>query len=262
MSASLGSGAEIQKIQIYRIWNRNWVIFRRTWLISVFWVILEPVFILTALGFGLGAYVQTIGGLPYAEFFFPGLLCSSTMMISYFESTYSNFAKLSYSKVYSAQMLSPVTIPEIVMGDLAWGATKGMFSAVGILMIGALFGLGQTWGTIPGFAVLFLNAWIFSCVGMIVTSYVRNYDQIIYPTSGLIVPMSLFAGTYFPIENLNPILRGISYLMPLTHTTQLVRALALGKFEPYLLIHLVVLLILAVVLARVAIRRMVHRLQL
>lgn len=253
--------SDVRLNQILRVWYRNFVIFRRTWVVSLFWVMLEPIFILTALGFGLGAYVKTVRGIPYAEFFFPGLLCSSTMMVAFFEGTYGNYSKLAHSKVYASQMLSPLTVPELIVGDLFWAASKAMMSAFAILVVGSFFGLGQSWGSLPALVVLFVNAWIFSCIGMLVTSMVRNYDQIIYPTSGLIVPMSLFAGTYFPIEDLNPVLRGLSYLLPLSHTTQVVRFLFLGHLSPVILIHLGVLLILGFVLTRLAIRRMTSRLQ-
>lgn len=247
--------------QILRVWFRNFVIFKRTWLVSLFWVMLEPIFVLTALGFGLGSYVKTMGGVPYAEFFFPGLLCSSTMMIAFFEGTYGNFSKLTYSKVYAAQMLAPVTIPELVLGDIFWAASKGFLSGIAILFVGSFFGLGMEWGYYAGLPVLFLNAWIFSCVGMLVTSKVKNYDQIIYPTSGFIVPMSLFAGTYFPLENINPVLRGLAYLLPLTHSVEIVRSLGLGNVSAVLTIHLAILIVLALFLTRWAVRRMTFRLQ-
>lgn len=252
---------QLMLIQAMRVWYRNYIIFKRTWLVSVFWVILEPVFMLAALGFGLGAYVKTMGGVSYAEFFFPGLLCSSTMMVAFFEGTYGNFSKLSYSKVYSAQMLSPVTIPELIVGDLFWGASKGILSAIAILFVGQFFGLGQSLGAVATLPVLFLNAWIFSCVGMIVTSMVRNYDQIIYPTSGLIVPMSLFAGTYFPVDELHPAFRMLSYLLPLTHVTTVVRGMALDQWNVMMVAHMGILIILAVVLTRMSVRRMTKRLQ-
>lgn len=248
-------------VQIFRVWYRNYVIFKRTWLVSLFWVILEPVFLLTALGFGLGAYVKTMAGVPYAEFFFPGLLCSSTMMVSFFEGTYGNFSKLSYSKVYAAQLLSPVTIAELIVGDLLWGASKGLLSGLAILIVGQFFGLGQNWGIVAALPILFLNAWIFSCLGMIVTSMVRNFDQIIYPTSGLIVPMSLFAGTYFPVDELNPVFRMLSYALPLTHATTVVRGMSLDQWQPQMVAHVGLLVILGVVLTRVSIRRMSKRLQ-
>lgn len=257
----MNKAASIHWLQIYRVWLRNWVIFRRTWMISLFWVVLEPLFLLTAMGFGLGTYVKTIGGLPYIEFFFPGLIVMSSMMVSFFEGTYGNFTKLTYSKVYSAQMLSPITVPELVLGDIFWGATKGFFSGVAIILIGGFFGLWQSWWTIPVLAIVFLNSWVFSCLGMIITAYVRNYDQIIYPTSGLIVPMSLFSGTYFPIGELNLFFKVIVFLSPLTYSVDLVRTLLVSGPEIKLLLDLGILLILALLLSRFAVRRMLRRLQ-
>jgi lipooligosaccharide transport system permease protein len=260
------SWRDIHWTQIGRIWYRNFIIFRRTWLISLFWILLEPIFMLGALGFGLGSFIKTMGGYSYVEFFYPGLLCTSSMMVAFFESSYGNFTKLTYSKVYASQLLSPITGTELIIGDIFWAATKGTLSGIGILIVGGFFGLGWSLGTFPFLVVLFLNAWIFSCIGMLVTSFVRNYDQIIYPTSGLIVPMSLFSGTYFPVTDLHPLLKGFFYLLPLTHVVDVSRALILGglsSFEnPFIFLQLGIIFLIAVALTRFAIYRMLGRLSL
>lgn len=250
--------------QVGRVWYRNFIIFKRTWLVSLFWILLEPIFMLGALGFGLGSFIKTMGGVSYVEFFFPGLICTSSMMVAFFEGSYGNFTKLIYSKVYSSQLLSPVTGNELIIGDIFWGATKGTLSGIGIILVGSFFGLGWSLGVFPFLFILFLNAWIFSCVGMIVTSMVKNYDQIIYPTSGLIVPMSLFTGTYFPITDLNPVLKWFVYLLPLTHIVEISRNLILGGLSalqnPLFFVHLGLALAVAIALTRIATRRMVRRL--
>lgn len=252
--------------QVGHVWYRNFVIFKRTWLVSVFWILLEPLFMLGAIGFGLGSFVKTVGGFSYVEFFFPGLICTSIMMVAFFEGSYGNFSKLIYSKVYSAQLLSPVTDYELIIGDIFWGATKGTLSGLGIILVGLSFGLGWSWGQLPVLLMLFLNAWIFSCLGMIVTSWVQNFDQIIYPTSGLIVPMSLFSGTYFPLDDLHPALKGLFYLLPLTHVVEVVRALLLGGLKslesPIIFAHIGFTLAVALILTRVAVHRMVRRLSI
>lgn len=252
--------------QVGRVWLRNYIIFKRTWLVSLFWILLEPIFMLGALGFGLGSFIKMIGGHSYLEFFYPGLLCTSSMMVAFFESSYGNFTKLTYSKVYASQLLSPVTGTELIIGDIFWGATKGFLSGIGILIVGAFFGLGWSLGTIPFLVILFLNAWIFSCVGMIVTSMVRNYDQIIYPTSGLIVPMSLFSGTYFPLTDLSWSLKALFYLLPLTHVVEVSRGLildGLGVFEnPFIFLQLFIIVAVALVFTRIAIHRMLVRLSI
>ncbi|PWU18837.1 MAG: ABC transporter permease [Bdellovibrio sp.] len=256
--------------QIYRVWRRNFIIFKRTWLLSLFWIVLEPLFLLAAIGFGLGAYVKTVGGLAYVDFYFPGLLCTTSMMISFFEGAYGNFSKLNSSRsvgggaamgIYSVILISPVTVPELTLGELFWAASKGMLSSIGLLVVGLFFGLGHTPRILVVIPVLFANAWIFSCVGMVVTSYVRNYDQMIFPTSGLIVPMSLFCGTFFPVNELNSILKSVIYVLPLTHSVEIVRKLFVSGFSVDLLINAFVLVVIGILVTRFALRRLAYRLQ-
>ena len=216
--------------QIWNVWSRNFLLFRRSWSVSVFWILLEPSVILGSIGFGVGAYINEISGVTYIDFFFPALLCSTAMFVSFFESTYANFSKLTYQQVYKTMILAPVTPRQIVAGEILWAASKGSLSSLGIIGVGAVLGLIDDWMIVPTFGVVFLTSVLFASLGMLVTSIVKNYDSIIYPTSGLIVPMSLLSGTYFPIEQMPPLLKYLVYLLPLTHSVAWSRGLLLKGF--------------------------------
>lgn len=244
--------------QVGNVWYRNWRQFIRSWSISLFWILLEPTVILGSIGFGIGAYITQMGGVSYADFFFPALLCSTTMMVSYFEATYSNFSKLTYQQVYRTILLAPVETRELVAGEILWAATKGTISSVGIVVVAAPMGLIDSWRIIPAFAGIFMTALVFAALGMLVTSIVKNYDQIIYPTSGLIVPMSLLSGTYFPIDQLPIALKYAVYLLPLTHSVAMVRGMLLKGFEWMQLYHFLVLFIVFIPLFRTTVKR-IHR---
>lgn len=246
---------------VFQIWKRNALHFRRSWLISFFWIVIEPTLILGAMGFGLGSFVTTINGISYAEFFFPALLCVSAMFVTYFVSTYDNFAKLTLEQTFHTQILSPIEPKEIVIGEVLWAATKGTLSSIGVSIVAGGFGLIESWRIFPIFFVIFLNCIIFAAFGMIVTTYVRNFDQIIYPSSGLIIPMSLFSDTYFPIDAMPIVARYFISLFPLTHAVGISRQVILSGFQDYFLIFkLAYLFILAYLLIRFAIRRLEYRL--
>lgn len=246
---------------IWQVWHRNFLQFRRSWLANLFWIILEPLMFLIAIGYGLGSFVSTIGGVSYIEFFFPALLCTSSMMVSFFDSTYGNFSKLTYQKIYRVMMMTPLDARQIVLGEIIWGACKGTFSAFGVALVAGLFGHVNSWGILPAFVVIFASSFFFSALGMIVTSIVKNYDSIIYPSSGLIIPMSLFSGTYFPIENLPFVLKSVTYLLPLTHSVVAVRGLLLGVGSWWqVLAHATIITLIAAYATVVAIRRIEKRL--
>lgn len=245
---------------IQNVWLRNFRHFRKAWMANVFWIILEPLFFLLAIGYGIGSFIPDISGYSYVEFFFPALLCISSMMISFFEGTYGNFSKLTYQKTYSTMLLTPLETKHIVIGEILWGASKGTLSALGVSLVASIFGHLNGWMIIPALMVIFISSFLFSGLGMLVTSFVKNYDGIIYPTSGLMVPMSLFSGTYFPLEQIAVGLKYASYILPLTHSVVVVRGLFLEQFQWIWLINILVLLILCYVITKSAIKRIDQKL--
>lgn len=238
-----------------RVWSRNFLYFRKTWTVSLFWVVLEPLMYLGAIGFGLGTFVANIAGQSYIDFFFPGLLCSTGMMVAFFEGTYGSFTKLTHQRTYATIMLTRIGPEEIALGELLWAGTKGYFSVCGVALVASFFGLIDTWRIIPALVILMLLCWLFASLAMIMTSYARNYDSFIYSTSGFIVPMSLFSGTYFPIEQLPIGLKYAAYLFPLTHAVQAVRGILHEGFTIAVGVHTLILLIAAVLAMNIAIYR-------
>lgn len=238
-----------------RVWSRNFLYFKKTWTVSLFWILLEPLMYLGAIGFGLGAFVSNINGHAYIDFFFPGLLCSTGMMVAFFEGTYGSFTKLTHQRTYSTIMMTRIGPEEIAFGELLWSGSKGYISVLGVAIVAAFFGLVDTWRIFPALLILLALCWMFSSIAMIVTSYARNYDSFIYSTSGFIIPMSLLSGTYFPLEQLPTALKYLAYLFPLTHAVQAVRTLLQEGFTAAVGIHTVVLLTLGLLAMNIAIYR-------
>jgi lipooligosaccharide transport system permease protein len=248
---------------VYQIWHRNYLQFCKSWLVSFVWIVIEPLFILSAIGYGLGSYVATIGGVSYVEFFYPALICSSSMFVAYFVSTYDNFSKLEHQNLFSTQILSPIEPQEIVIGEVLWAATKGTLSAAGVSIVASFLGLIDTWKIFPALGVVFISSLFFASFGMLVTTYVRSFDQIIYPSSGFIIPMSLFSGTYFPIEHLPYGLRYVAYLFPLTHAVRVVRLLLVpseGGLDIWVIVNILYLIALIILLVRWSTARLSRKL--
>lgn len=242
------------------IWFRNFLQFKRTFIVNLFWVILEPLMYLGAIGFGVGSYVANIEGQSYIDFFFPGLLCSTAMMVPFFEGTYANYTKLTYQKLYNHMLLTKMTPQEIIFGELLWATSKGAFGILGLSIIASLLGLIHDWKFIFVFLVLFLTSFLFSCFAMLITSLAKNYDSFIYATSGFIIPMTLISGTYYPIDQQPLILQIIAWLLPLSHAIDLCRSILAGNFSYVFYLHFVYLLVLAYLLMNLSVYRITHKL--
>jgi len=96
------------------------------------------------MGFGLGVYVTDIQGLPYIQFLAAGLVASSTMFAVSYEMTYDSFTRMNYHKTFHAMVATPVSMDDVVMGEMIFGTFKGLLYGGVFFSVTLLFGLVQS----------------------------------------------------------------------------------------------------------------------
>ena len=111
--------------RVWKVWRRNADVFVKTIGVNFLPSLLEPIFYLLAFGFGLGGFIPEINGQPYLNFIAPALVAISLMNGSFFECTYGSFVRMYYQKTFDAIVATPVSVEEVVAGELLWGATRG-----------------------------------------------------------------------------------------------------------------------------------------
>ena len=87
-----------------------------------------------------------------------------------------------------------------------------------------------------------------------------SIDNFSYVMSGVITPMFLVAGTFFPLNNLATWAQVLAQLNPLYHTVQLVRAAAFDSWSAVDIWHAGFLIVFGLAMWRLAIWRMTLRL--
>lgn len=216
----------------WKVWTRNKDVFMKTYRTNLIPPILEPILYLFAMGFGLGIFVQNIEGIPYIKFVAPALLAISMMNNAFFECTYGSFVRMYYQKIFDAIISTPVSLEEVIAGELLWGATKGTMNAMIMLVIMIVLGLVQLPTALLIIPFSFLVGFLFSTIAMCFTALTANIDSLNYPVYLFITPMFLFSGTFFPFSIL-PV--SIQYLseafLPLVHAVTITRGLALGHID-------------------------------
>lgn len=244
---------------VLTFWLRNFLVFKNTIWISILWIFLEPVLYLYGIGYGLGYFVGEVEGVPYIRFYIPALMMVSSMFVSYFESTYGSYTKLTTQNTYHTVLLAPLTAVDIVFGEILWGATKGTFSGVAVSLVALSLG-HLTWSSLlPLWLILFLCSWVFSALGVWMSSKAKNYDWFIYSQSGLMVPMSIFCGTFFPLSQLPDFLQMVAYLVPLTHVVEASRMVVNNHIAPTFYLNLAVIVAYAILISNWALASMERR---
>ncbi|MFN8945274.1 MAG: ABC transporter permease [Pseudobdellovibrionaceae bacterium] len=244
----------------FKVWKRNFLYFRKTIVVSILWVAWEPTLYLVALGYGLGAYVTQMNGISYVEFLFPGLLCLTAMLGSFFEATYGTFHKLTMQKTFNTMLMTPVGTNEIIFGEILWCASKGFLGVLGVTLVGGLFGLVTTWHILPVLFFLFVICWMFAAMGMLVTSVAKNYDSFIYSTSGFITPMTMLSGIYFPLEQSTSSVQLVTYILPLRYANELIRQAFVGNYNVKLFLFFFVIICIGYLCQNLAMYRIRRKL--
>jgi lipooligosaccharide transport system permease protein len=251
-------------MRFLRVWQRNFTVYRQTWKISFLPPLLEPLFYLLAFGVGLSVLVGTIdyGGseISYTSFIAPALLAINIMNNAFYENMYGSFVRMYYQKTFDAMMATPLSLAEIITGEIVWGATKSVMAATIMLGVISAFGLIQYPEGLLIVPLAFIGGIAFGSMGMVFTGIVPNIELFNLPIFLFITPMFLFSGTFFPVENLPLWAQNLAVLLPLTHLVNLTRSLSLGVFNTSLLTGIVYLIIMCLVLFPLAIHTMHRRL--
>lgn len=249
---------------IARVWQRNWAVYRQTWKISFVPPLLEPFFYLLAFGVGLSAMVGRVdyGGeaISYVAFIAPSLLAINIMQSAFFENTYASFVRMYYQKTFDAMLATPLSLPEVITGEILWGATKSVIGTTIMLVVISAFGLIRYPQGLLVIPVALLGGIAFGATAMLFTSVVPNIETFNLPIFLFITPMFLFSGTFFPLENLPPWAAKLALALPLTHLVRLVRELCLGRMDGEALVSAGYLLLFGAFFLPLALRRMATRL--
>lgn len=234
-------------LRFVHIWRRNRLVWRKLAIPSMLGNLADPMLYMLGLGYGLGAMLPEVGGMPYIAFLAAGTVCSSTMMSASFESMYSSFSRMHVQRTWDAIMNAPVLLEDVVIGEAVWGASKAFLSGTAVLIVAAALGLVSSPLGLWVLPLIFLTGLAFSGLGLVMTSLSPSYDFFMYYFTLAVTPMMLASGVFFPIEQLPSWLQSAAQFLPLTHAIELARPLMNGAVPESTGWHVLVLLAYAAV---------------
>jgi lipooligosaccharide transport system permease protein len=209
--------------------------YRKLWRGTITVSFLNPIFFLLSIGVLLGALVDRrnpdLGGLSYLEFVAPALLATTAMQTASSQTTYPVLAGLKWLKTYHAVVATPVRVAELVAGVLGWA---GVRIALAVSVFALVAGLGGAFAsplaTLAPLAALLCGLAFAAAIAAFSASLEDDQWLPALFRFGLI-PLFLFSGTFFPVEQLPDWLEPLAWATPLWHGVELCRDLAADRLE-------------------------------
>ena len=228
-------------LRFARVWRRNLLVWRKLAIPSMLGNLADPLLYLFGLGYGLGRMLEDVGGMSYIGFLAAGIVCSSTMMSASFEAMYSAFSRMQMQKTWEAILNAPLTLDDVLLGELVWAASKSFLSGSAVLVVATALGLVPSFLAFAVIPLILLTGLVFAALGLIMTALSPSYDFFMYYFTLCVTPMMLLCGVFFPLDQLPAAAQVAAQLLPLTHAVSLARPLINGTVPPLWLLHIAVL---------------------
>jgi lipooligosaccharide transport system permease protein len=235
-----------------------WTWYLRNWKATAFSSVGLPVLYLLAMGLGFGSQVRAgsvPGGLTYVAYLAPALLPAGAVQSAVGECTFPVLSGFQWSKTYIGITATPITPGELLFGKLLWVASRLIVSCAAYLVValavGAVTGPGILLSLVFGVCTGVAFGAPVIAFAATVSSDGRAFNWVF---RFVVLPMSLFAGTFFPITQLPAWVRPVAWFTPMWHGTELARGAEFGTLGwGAALVHLgylAVLFTIGVLLAR------------
>jgi lipooligosaccharide transport system permease protein len=208
---------------------RNLLVWKKLAGPSILGNIAEPLITLVAFGYGVGALVGQIDGLPYIQYLASGSVAASAALAATFEALYSAYSRMAVQKTWDSILNAPIALDDIVFAEMLWAAIKALFSCAAILVVIFVLDISRAPTMLLALPVLGLAGITFASLALVFNALAKGYDFFTYYFTLVVTPMTFLSGVYFPIAQMPPWLQGIAQVLPLKAAVDLVRPLVLGN---------------------------------
>ncbi|MFZ2956629.1 MAG: ABC transporter permease [Candidatus Ozemobacteraceae bacterium] len=214
------------------VWRRYFTVYQKNIVFAITTTFVEPILYLVSFGFGVGGMIGEIEvaglRLTYRQFVFAGIAAQQLLFQGFFEAAYGSFVRMYYQRIFQAMAVTPITLSEILWGELLWDTTKAATATGSVFLIGVLSGDFRVSGVFFLVPVVFAGGMLFASLGLLTAAKARSIEDISYPQFLFVFPMFLFCGIFFPLETVGPMMRAFAWLLPLTPVVDLMRWVTLG----------------------------------
>ena len=205
---------------------------------------------LVAMGMGLGSIVDTdVDGVSYLWFVAPGLLVATVVSTGAQFGTWPIFGGFKWMKNYLAAQATPVEPWQMAIGEGVAISVRMFVQALLFWLVGLAFG---AWPSVGSLAIVPIAMLASMAMFAPLMAYAATLEeeglQFNFVQRLVVMPMFLFAGTFFPLASMPVYLQWIGWVSPMWHGTQLARVVSYGASVPaWLIVVHVVFLVACVV---------------
>ncbi|PQV43986.1 ABC transporter permease [Paraburkholderia sp. BL21I4N1] len=220
------------------VWRHNYLAWKKVAFASILGNLADPMIYLFGLGFGFGIMVGRVDGASYIAFLAAGMVATSAMTSATFETIYAAFSRMHVQRTWEAILCTRLTLGDIVLGELAWAATRAFFAGIAVMVVATVLGYAAWSSILCASPAIALTGLAFASLAMILTALAPSHDYFVFYQTLVLTPMVLLSGVIFPISKLPAVFCDVARFLPLAHSVDLIRPAMLGRPAGCVALHI------------------------
>lgn len=185
----------------------------------------QPILLLLALGYGIGAIYRRAGEGDYLQFLVPGIITQTVLLSGIF---WGMIILQDKRFGFLAEMLvAPVSRIRILLGSALGGATICIVQGLIVFVVSIIFGFQPyNWFmVVPAFLVLVFTCLALTSFGAGLASMVDDFQGFQGINNLLVMPLFFLSSALYPLNHVPDLLRIISTINPVSYMVDALRTL-------------------------------------
>jgi ABC-2 type transport system permease protein len=215
----------------------------------------QPLLLMLALGYGIGAIYRRAGEGNYLNFLVPGIITQTVLLSAVFWGIIILMDKR--FGFLSELLVAPVKRRTILLGSALGGATISIIQGLLVFLIALIFGFRpHDWLLVlPAFGVLVFMSLALTSFGAGIASMVDDFQGFQGINNLLVMPLFFLSSALYPLEHVPTVLRIISTINPVSYMVDALRSLLVNQSHFGLGKDLAVISVAFIVCATFAVNR-------
>jgi ABC-type multidrug transport system permease subunit len=235
--------------EIFRVAYGDLVYMKHNAIQTLVSTLVGPLLYLIAFGYGMRA-----GDSEYIAYVIPGIVAISSMNSGFSSSSQKIVIQRLFHSSFDELILCPMHTTSIIFGKSVMGIVRGMIGGLIIIGLGMMLTTGLSINLWLILAML-VSSIMFSLLGVAAGLLANSTPTLMMFNSIIILPMSFMCGTLFDIDSLPSFVSTIVWALPLSHTTEVMRATAISaSFDPISIVVILAYLLVFYSICHIVIR--------
>lgn len=216
-------------------------------------MVVEPIFLLTVLGWGLGFWLKEIDGRAYPQFVAPAVAVLTCVFVPYWEIAFGVFARLKQGSGYWVALQGPINANDLGNGEILWATMKGTLASMVVLAFAWLMGWIPSKLIFLAPVALLPGALLSAAFGLWCAANFNSPSKLVLVQGIVLGPIALWSDTIFPFSRSGVTAEWLVFFSPVAHLVHTVRMLSTAEINADFFLSLAVLWGIACIAANYAV---------